>query len=93
MGSVADDSEPEDPIWGQLMSPDDSPSKSQPAAKPAAIANRSINGTGGSAPTVVAPAARPLVQPASHYEWKPSASHEPDANQSTGPTAGAAASR
>lgn len=93
MGSVADDSEPEDPIWGQLMSPDDSPSKSRPAAKTAAIVNRSINGTGGSAPAAVAPAARPLVQPASHYEWKPSASHEPDANQSTGPTAGAAASR
>lgn len=96
MGSVVDDSEPQDPIWGQLMSGDDSQSKSRPGVKltsPSAIANRSVDRTMGAAPTSVAPAARPLVQPASHYEWKPSASHEPEANQSTGPTAGAAASR
>jgi len=92
MGSVAADSEPVDPIWGQLMSGDESPKKS-PEAKPATIVNRSVNSTAGSTPAATAPAARPLVQPASHYEWKSSASHEPDSYQSTGPTAGAAASR
>jgi outer membrane protein TolC len=96
MGSVADDSEPQDPIWGQLMSGDDSQGKSRPGAKPAvpgSIVNRSVNSTAGAAPSAVVPAARPLVQPASHYEWKPSASHELDANQPIGPTAGPAAGR
>src|SRR6185436_21064967 len=47
MGSVAADSEPVDPIWGQLMSGDESPKKS-PEAKPATIVNRSVNSTAGS---------------------------------------------
>jgi hypothetical protein len=88
LGQIVDEIEPRDPAWTD-KTPEPLSRKPEPRSivkrpEPAPAANKTVNNATSAVPTTF-PVSRPVVQPASHQDWKSASEHEPVQNQSPGP--------